>query len=153
MLSSKVFSSVWQCCFFSICVSLLISVAGCDSGPERYTVSGTVTFNGTPVPIGQLVFTPDHPKGNKGPQGVADIYEGEISQNARKMVGGPHWMQVQAFDGKEFEGEEMTIKYGKDLLPMQMVEVDLPKADAKLTIDIKEISKGKFSIDVKVEED
>ena len=58
------------------CGWVLILCAGCDGGPTRYSVGGVVQFNGNPVPSGRLVFTPDHPKGNQGPQGVADILQG-----------------------------------------------------------------------------
>jgi hypothetical protein len=40
----------------------LTSVVGC--GPRRLPVSGTVTVDGQPLNVGQLVFTPDTAKGN-----------------------------------------------------------------------------------------
>ena len=40
----------------------LTSVAGC--GVKRVPVSGTVTVDGQPINVGQLVFTPDTAKGN-----------------------------------------------------------------------------------------
>jgi hypothetical protein len=40
----------------------LTSVLGC--GPKRVPVAGTVTLDGEPLNVGQLVFTPDNAKGN-----------------------------------------------------------------------------------------
>ena len=39
---------------------LMVLVAGCGpSGPQRYPVSGTVTFDGQPVADGFITFTPE----------------------------------------------------------------------------------------------
>ena len=46
-------------------VAALLLAAGCgEAGPARYHVSGKVTFNGQPVPAGQIVFEPDPTAGN-----------------------------------------------------------------------------------------
>jgi hypothetical protein len=37
---------------------LLVAVAGCDSGPEVYPVSGTVSFNDKPVEGANVAFMP-----------------------------------------------------------------------------------------------
>ena len=46
-------------------------LAGCGGGPEFYTVSGTVTFRGAPLPAGEIRFAPDARRGNEGPAVVA----------------------------------------------------------------------------------
>lgn len=133
---------------------LMICLVGCDKGPKRYSVSGQLQFNGTPVPSGHLVFTPDRNKGNKGPQGVAVVKDGAIAITSRKTVGGAHWVNVQVFDGVPFDNGEMIIEAGKELAPMQMVEIDLPKeANANLTINVKKAAKGKVSVEIEVKED
>ncbi len=131
---------------------LLGGINGCGADSDRYSISGTVTFNGEPVPVGRLVFTPDNKKGNNGPQGVAEIVDGEIKQGDRKSIGGPQWVQIQAFDGKAFQDAEMMIDSGRPLLPMQMVPVDLPRANAEILIAIKETAAGQHTIDIEVEQ-
>ncbi|HLA83316.1 MAG TPA: hypothetical protein VJL29_00865 [Thermoguttaceae bacterium] len=55
----------------------LLTVEGCGkSGVERHTFSGRVTFQGKPVPAGLIIFEPDVSKGNRGPQGYAEIIDG-----------------------------------------------------------------------------
>jgi len=51
---------------FLICAIVTCVAAGCtsDQGPKRYRVSGEITFDGKPVPHGEIVFTPDIGKGN-----------------------------------------------------------------------------------------
>lgn len=44
---------------------------GCgDTGPTRYPVAGVVTYNGRPVPTGNVIFVPD-----EGPAAVTTIAE------------------------------------------------------------------------------
>ena len=63
-------------------------VAGCAKSEERlYTVSGTVTFNGKPVPMGLVFFDPDTSKGNSGRQGFANIQGGKFT-TAQGVRGG-----------------------------------------------------------------
>ena len=133
-------------------VLVLGGISGCYSDSDRYSISGTVTFNGEPVPVGRLVFTPDNKKGNNGPQGVAEIVNGKINQSDRKSIGGPQWVQIQAFDGKAFQDTEMMIESGRPLLPMQMVPVDLPRTDAEILVAIKETAVGQHTIDIEVEQ-
>jgi hypothetical protein len=72
------------------CAALLVTCAlsaGCGDGSGRVELSGTVTFNGQPVPAGKIYFSPDPAKGNKGPQGYADIKDGKFD-TARTGKGG-----------------------------------------------------------------
>ncbi|HBO42431.1 MAG TPA: hypothetical protein DD670_00520 [Planctomycetaceae bacterium] len=56
---------------------LLLAAQGCGkSRVERHTLSGQVTFAGKPVPAGLIIFEPDPTKGNRGPQGYAEILDG-----------------------------------------------------------------------------
>jgi hypothetical protein len=42
---------------------MLAGLGGCGpSGPAKYKVTGNVTWNGSPLPEGQIVFTPEDPK-------------------------------------------------------------------------------------------
>jgi hypothetical protein len=40
-------------------VAMVLMGAGCDRGPRRYAVSGTVTFDGQPVERGEVSLVPD----------------------------------------------------------------------------------------------
>jgi hypothetical protein len=62
--------------FFSLLVLVVLSctIAGCGpTGPKLYPVKGTVTWNGEPLPEGDIIFTPATP--------------GDV-EDAGKVVGG-----------------------------------------------------------------
>jgi hypothetical protein len=55
----------------------LLAMEGCSkSKVDRHNLSGQVTYRGEPIPVGLIVFEPDASKGNRGPQGYAQIFEG-----------------------------------------------------------------------------
>jgi hypothetical protein len=59
-------------------LAALVIVPGCNrGGTERVPVSGKVTFQGKPVPYGNITFEPDREKGNQGPQGYVKIQDGK----------------------------------------------------------------------------
>ena len=74
-------------------------LAGCGgSGPRAVNVSGTVTFNGQPVPQGKIYFDPDTAAGNDGVQGFARIQEGAYDttrhrqgNRGRRLPRSHHW--------------------------------------------------------------
>lgn len=64
---------------------------GCGpSGPVTYPVSGTVTFNGEPLPDGYVTLVPEDP--SIGPEGSA-IANGAFSFRARE---GPKKVKIEA---------------------------------------------------------
>lgn len=102
-----------------------------------YEVTGRITYEGKEVPAGRIVFTPDHTKGNSGAQGVARVNAGELkTEPERQVVGGPHWIQLLAYDGVAYEDREGVMPQGRALFPLTQVAVDLPLADAKLDIRV-----------------
>ena len=108
-------------------------LAGCGgSGPTRYHVSGTVTFNGQPVPAGSIVFEPDTTAGNTGPQGRADISDGKFDTQAggRGTVGGAHLARIS---GHEKRAGNVADEIGEKppLFSDYLVKVDLPKQNSK----------------------
>ncbi|MBN2293266.1 MAG: hypothetical protein JXM70_12620 [Pirellulales bacterium] len=118
---------------------------GCGSGgPERFDVSGTVTFNGQPIPAGQVFFTPDASKGNSGPQGNCKIVDGSFSTASEKdqgAIGGPHIVQVLGFDGVPVKSPDYTVEEGTALFPSVEAPVDLPKGNAELTLEVRVINR------------
>ena len=79
------------------------AVAGCGGEEKLYTVSGTVTYNGNPIPKGLIFFDPDATKGGSGTQGFASILDGKFTtaEKGKGVKGGAYSIRVSGFDGKE----------------------------------------------------
>jgi len=60
-------------------VALLITTGCGPSGPRRFQLEGSVTFDGKPVPSGVIRFEPDASRGNRGPVGYAAIEDGRYT--------------------------------------------------------------------------
>ncbi len=120
------------------CGVLLLLAAGCGrGGVERYDVSGTVTFDGQPVPLGQIMFQPDGSKGNRGPAGVAKIENGhfDTSPTDKGTVGGPHVVIISGYDGKNID-IDAEMPAGSSLFPDYRTTADLPKDDTTLDFNV-----------------
>ena len=104
-------------------------LAGCgDSGSKRVRLSGTVNFDGKPIPYGDVVFTPDGAKQNSGPQGIAPIRDGKFDTDAddgKGFAGGPTVVRVNG----------MTGPGGKTLCEYEY-EVELPRENGTLNIEV-----------------
>ena len=116
------------------CVSMLIAACvGCSSSDvTRYDVSGTVTFDGQPVPSGSITFQPA--TGNEGPGGIANIKDGkyDTAKEGKGPTGGPHHVTISGYDGNADPGNELPL--GRPLFDAYRTEVDLPKAPAPMTL-------------------
>ena len=115
----------------AIFAGVALFVAGCaaESGPERFQVSGDVTLGGQPIAYGDILFTPDGAKGNSGPQGIAIIRAGKYDTtgaDGQGVAGGPTIVRVTGFGAPD----------GKDLLCEYEYQVDLPKKDSTLKIEV-----------------
>jgi hypothetical protein len=111
---------------------LACCASGCGSNePNRYEVSGTVQFDGAPVPAGYIVFEPDSAQGNRGPGGGAKIVAGRFAtESGNGVVGGPHLVRIHGTDGVpvELPGEGLNTD-GTVLFPDYETRVDFPRAD------------------------
>jgi hypothetical protein len=113
----------------------LVALAGCgDSGPARFELSGTVTYDGKPVPAGFIVFIPDDATGNSGPGTTAGIQDGQYRTLPDKgTIGGPHVATVYGFEGKHHEaakgsgGPTIIDPMGHPLFKTATIKLDLPK--------------------------
>jgi hypothetical protein len=114
--------------------SLFILPAGCGEGTKDFHVSGLITFQGKPIPKGQIFFDPDLAKKNDGPQGYALIVDGKYDTRSTKRgtVGGAYVIRIAGFDGKP--GAELPM--GSPLFTEYRVERDLPKGDSVQDIDV-----------------
>lgn len=84
-----------------LAIALVLS-AGCERGPSRLHLAGQVSFNGQPVPAGEIYFDPDVAKGKDGPQGFARIENGryDTRNGGKPLTAGPHVVRILGFDGK-----------------------------------------------------
>ena len=95
---------------------MVLVTSGCgsseDGGPVRYRVSGTVTFDGNPVPAGTIYFQPA--PGNPGPQGFATIVDGEYdtADSGKGTVGGAHSVRIE---GADASGTPIFVPHFEDL--------------------------------------
>jgi hypothetical protein len=90
---------------------MIAAIAGCsgDTGPRRYRVQGTVTYDGQPLHFGRISFVPDAAKGTKGPPGYALVREGRFDTNAvngKGTVPGAIRVLITGYDYSAPEDEE-----------------------------------------------
>ena len=122
----------------------LAVLAGCDSGPKRYPVSGTVKYKGEPVKAGTINF-----RGDSGDSGSANITDGryEIPSatglspgNYKVAITYPDPKAPQPKGGDGLPGETVV---AKELLP--------PKYNnqTELTAEVKAQQSNDVSFDLK----
>jgi len=93
------------------CALLMAASAGCggETGPRRYRVQGTVTYDGQPLQFGRISFVPDAAKGTKGPPGYALVREGRYDTDAvdgKGAVPGAIRVLITGYDLSAPEEEE-----------------------------------------------
>jgi hypothetical protein len=118
-----------------VCALLVLGALGCGQrGLSRYPLEGTVTFEGTPVPGGQVILEPDFAKGNRGPGAYCDITDGRFQTPPGKgHVGGPYRVRIMGF---EYSTDPATgDRVGRELFPPFDLHLDLPRA-----VSVQEIS-------------
>ncbi|MBA4191923.1 MAG: hypothetical protein C0467_28420 [Planctomycetaceae bacterium] len=107
---------------FAVAVSV-IATLGCGDRGGRSVIEGRVTWEGKPVPAGQVVFEPDPDRGGKGPAGVATIQDGHFRTNPEfGAVAGPHIARFRFGDGK---GVNDMQPFGRPICPEFTETVDL----------------------------
>ncbi len=122
---------------FLFALSALSILTGCgskDDGPARFHVSGTVTYQGQPVPRGTVIFLPDTTKGTKGPASKVQIVDGKYdtrSEGSTAPISGELLVQVNGF-GAEVPNEE----FPAPLFEMYETTFNMPPKDATFNIDV-----------------
>lgn len=123
-------------------VVLIISwgCRGGADGPQRYEVSGTVTYDSKPVPRGSVFFEPDESAGASGPQGYAEIHDGKYSTSAsggKGAVTGAHLVRIEGFGA---DSEAVADSFGEKIVPQLFSEykttVTLPQGNSRQNFDI-----------------
>jgi hypothetical protein len=132
--------AMWR---FIAAMALALPLAGCGSeGPPRYELSGTVTFDGKPVPKGFITFTPDTEKGNDGPGGGAEIIDGKYrTESGKGIIGGPHNVRIVGYDGIPARVEGEDLPDGKSLFAPHQEKIDFPKQDREYNFAIAKAGK------------
>jgi hypothetical protein len=76
--------------------ALLCSGCGGDRGPERVVVSGTVNYNGNPIPEGTIQFMPSG--ASAAPAAMASIAAGKYAADGKGGVAvGEYTLQIEAY--------------------------------------------------------
>jgi len=111
----------------------LVMVASCGkSGPPRFELSGTITYQDKQVPAGSIRFEPLGPIVNGTTIADADIKDGKYSTRLdRGIVGGPHRMYVYGFNGIPEPGSGPE---GASVFEGYIAEIDLPEATSTFNI-------------------
>lgn len=87
-----------------LCALTMVIPSGCGGGGEGVTVSGTVTYDGKPVPSGHVTLAPAD---GKGPSFGGDIHDGRFT--IRGVLPGEKIVSVTGGETIEFPktSEEM----------------------------------------------
>jgi hypothetical protein len=113
---------------------LSLTLTGCAREEKLYNVSGTVTYDGQPVPQGLIFFDPDATKGADGAQGFANIVDGKYNtaEMGQGVRGGAYLVRVNGFDGKP----AYEAPFGNPLFPEYSGTAELPMADSTYDLDV-----------------
>lgn len=105
---------------------------GCrPAGPPRYDITGTVSYEGKPVPAGTITFIPvGESAAERGP-GFCQFTNGRYaSRSGRSPGSGPYRFVIDGFDGapsRTVDGDESLERpLGKPIFDTQVVEIELP---------------------------
>ena len=128
----------YACRFIAVVPLLALSsvISGCGpSGPPTYPVSGTVTFNGEPIPDdhnGYITFV--HEDKSIGPE-AAKIVGGRYSLRTRE---GKHTVQIKA---SRFVGQMNQVM---GLTPKEQYIPIMYNDETTLTADVKPIDNNEY---------
>ncbi len=115
---------------------LLAGLVGCgQSGPERVSISGTVTFDGKEIGFGHISFVPTD--GTKGSGMTGHIKNGQYRLDAKGGVPvGKYIVKINGFTlapGQEPPGEIMGLDY--HVGPQYLPEKYNNKSELSFTVD------------------
>jgi hypothetical protein len=119
-------------------LACLLFAPGCGGGSSsdvpRTELSGKATFDGKPIPFGEVVFAPDTTKGNKGPGATAPITNGEYkTQPGKGPVAGPQKVKVSGYN----ESPSQQGPSGRQpLFPEHTLSLEVPADKGTLDINV-----------------
>ena len=117
-----------------IFASLLAALLSGCGGDKVHHLSGTVSFQGKPVPAGHIVFEPDAGAGNSGSPAFAKIKDGRYDTRleGQGTIGGPHTVLIHGRDGIP-RGELLN---GLPLFQDYSTKADLPSEEGTLDFEV-----------------
>ena len=82
----------------AVLLTAAVLAGGCggDAGPEKYTVTGTVTYDGKPIPFGDIVLQPKTGVANVQSMSRVRIQDGRYTA---EIIGGPHTINIRDLTG------------------------------------------------------
>ena len=97
-----------------------------DRGP--FEVSGRVTYNGKPVPVGKVTFQPDAPPESEIPQVVAEIKDGNYrTKTGEGVVGGMYFAVISGYRSEADANKSAANPDAAALFPTYRERIKLPK--------------------------
>ena len=115
------------------CLILLAAVISSGCGPrDRYALSGSVTFDGKPIPAGTITFVPFGAGKPGRTAAFCEIKAGKYdTKTGRNPGSGPHRVMISGCDGVPYQSQMGEIvenhPMGKQLFPTHLVEIDVPE--------------------------
>jgi len=91
---------LWNDRVIWLIIVLAAIATGCNDGSGN-RVSGTVVFQGRPVPAGTIYFHPNKAAGNEVPSGFAQIVDGTFDTAAgrgRGVMAGSHKVEISGYE-------------------------------------------------------
>lgn len=112
--------------FLAVTLPLCFLSIGCSRSP--YKLSGNVTYDDKPVPVGEIVFMPDPAAGNRGPGVLAEIKEGRYEMPVSKgHIGGAYIARLTGFDGAPAKATGLVDPRGTPLFVDFTEKLTLPE--------------------------
>lgn len=121
----------------SLSVVCIVVAAGCGKAGNR--VTGSVTFDGRPVPAGKVYFKPDGEAGNTGATGYADIVDGRYdtsAEGARNVGTGAMIISVEGNEPQATGAGEDADVTSKVLFLGYEIRQDIASGDVTLDIAV-----------------
>ena len=122
----------------SACVFLLATLVSTGCGPrDRYALSGSVTFDGKPIPAGTITFVPFGAGQPGRTAAFCEIKAGKYdTKTGRNPGSGPHRVMISGCDGVPYQSQMGEIvenhPMGKQLFPTHLVEIDVPEENGSV---------------------
>jgi len=121
-------------------MAILFMGCGSERASDTYHVSGSVNFDGEPIPAGQIRFVPDGSQGNSGPAGYAQIKDGKYDTSAEGGKGHPGGALIVHIDGYDPNAETIEAEGGEEisepLFPTYQTTVELPKEESSKDFNV-----------------
>jgi hypothetical protein len=119
-------------------VIAILVASGCgESGPERYAVSGKVTYQTQSVPTGSVFFVPQRGPASAGPIAADGSYQLEA-------VAGKHRVGVTAIAAPPPGANEMTYVAPPPLVPPKYARPD----SSGLIVEVRPDRENKIDINL-----